>query len=694
MNRTLVVLLAGLVGLTTQGVRAQDARRADVQLKAAQHKADVQGDCKGAIAIYQTVVDKYAATDKGAASTALLRMAECYQLLGDAQAKRIYERIVRDFSSERDAVAIARMRLGGAAGAARSSGMAARQIWTGPKVDVVEAVTRDGHALVFPDWQTGNLALHDITTGIDRDLTNTGKMPNTYAGEIAITRDGMKVAYGWSEAGQFQLRIVDLGAAGQFPTPRIVVNDPDISWIKPYDWSPDGRSIAVDVVRKDRTAEMGVVSAEGGTVKFLRREDWNEPTRAVFSPNGQFIAFELPIAPGGSQQRDVYVMTPDARRETPVVVDPHDDRLVDWSPDGRSLLFLREGAELPGLWSVAVTDGRPTGRPTLIKSNLGSAVVPIGLSASGTLLYGTRTAARGIHVAEVDFATGKTLGQPKPLNEKSEFVDGQGSWSPDGRSIAYLSEGSRGASVLRIHSFDSSQTRELLPRMEQFARPRLLPDGSLLLQGRDANGRSGIFLVDPKSGDASFVSDGAQASVSSDGRFIVCRRGYAAATAFAPASAIVLHDLRTAEERTLVTRPGLFGLALSPDDRQIAFIETDTGRKTSSLTVMPVTGGDARVVYTANSEHGLPNFLTWTPDGRRLVFAGKIDATANESTLWSIPVSGGSPTKLELTIQNVANLWNPSIHPDGRRIAFSAGEEQWELWALENFLPRLPAAKK
>ena len=688
MNRMHVVLLAGIVALTTQGLRAQDARRADVQLKAAQHKAEVEGDCKGAIAIYQTVVDKYAATDKGAASTALLRMAECYQLLGDAQAKRIYERIVRDFSSERDAVAIARTRLGGTTGTARSSGMAARQIRTDPKVDVVEAVTRDGHALVFPDWQTGNLVLHDITTGTDRDLTNTGKMPSTFAEEIAITPDDTKVAYTWSEAGRFQLRTLNLDAAGQLSTPRIVVNDPDISWIKPYDWSPDGKSIAVDVVRKDGTAEIGIVSAEDGNLKFLRRADWNEPTRAVFSPNGQFIAFELPVAPGGSQQRDLYVMTPDASRETPVVVDPHDDRLVGWSPDGTSLLFLREGAELPGLWSIAVTDGRPAGRPTLIKSNLGSAVVPIGLSASGTLLYSSRTAARGIYVAEVDFATGRTLAAPKPLNEKSEFSDAQGSWSPDGKSIAYLSERSRGASVLRIHSLETGQMRDLLPRMEPFGRPRWVDDGSFLLQGSDLNGRRGIFRVDAKSGDASFVSDGAQASVSSDGRFIVCRRGNATATA------IVLHDLRTAEERTLLTRPGLSGLALSPDDRQIAFIETDTARKTSSLTLMPVAGGDARVIYTATSDSGLPNFLTWTPDGRRLVFAGKINATANESTVWSIPVSGGSPTKLELTIRNVANLWNPSIHPDGRRIAFSAGEEQWELWALENFLPRVAAAKK
>jgi hypothetical protein len=34
-----------------------------------------------------------------------------------------------------------------------------------------------------------------------------------------------------------------------------------------------------------------------------------------------------------------------------------------------------------------------------------------------------------------------------------------------------------------------------------------------------------------------------------------------------------------------------------------------------------------------------------------------------------------------------------SVHPDGRRIAFTAGQDSNEVWALENFLPRESTAR-
>jgi hypothetical protein len=55
--------------------------------------------------------------------------------------------------------------------------------------------------------------------------------------------------------------------------------------------------------------------------------------------------------------------------------------------------------------------------------------------------------------------------------------------------------------------------------------------------------------------------------------------------------------------------------------------------------------------------------------------------------LWRIPAEGGEPQKL-LAIDEPRNL---SIHPDGQRIAFAAGEEASEVWVMENFLPGFTA---
>ena len=64
--------------------------------------AVVDGDLNGAIKQYGAIVSKYKA-DRGVAATALVRMAECYQKLGDTEAEKIYERLLRDFSDQLEA---------------------------------------------------------------------------------------------------------------------------------------------------------------------------------------------------------------------------------------------------------------------------------------------------------------------------------------------------------------------------------------------------------------------------------------------------------------------------------------------------------------------------------------------------------------------------------------------------------------
>src|SRR5438045_3649713 len=74
---------------------AQSGRGLDVQMKAAQQKADVQGDLKGAIEDYKKIVAA-AGANRALKAQALVRMAECYQKLGDVESRTIYEQVVRE----------------------------------------------------------------------------------------------------------------------------------------------------------------------------------------------------------------------------------------------------------------------------------------------------------------------------------------------------------------------------------------------------------------------------------------------------------------------------------------------------------------------------------------------------------------------------------------------------------------------
>ena len=87
MKRALVIGITVVALGAGAMLNAQSPRSADVQMKAAQQKAEVEGDLKGAIEEYKKVVAA-AGSNRALAAQALVRMAECYQKLGDAESRR------------------------------------------------------------------------------------------------------------------------------------------------------------------------------------------------------------------------------------------------------------------------------------------------------------------------------------------------------------------------------------------------------------------------------------------------------------------------------------------------------------------------------------------------------------------------------------------------------------------------------
>src|SRR5262245_19625312 len=68
------------------------------------------GNLQQAIELYQRVAREFA-SDRALAARALLRMADCCVKLGDAQARAIYERVAREYPEQTAAVQEARTHL-------------------------------------------------------------------------------------------------------------------------------------------------------------------------------------------------------------------------------------------------------------------------------------------------------------------------------------------------------------------------------------------------------------------------------------------------------------------------------------------------------------------------------------------------------------------------------------------------------
>lgn len=692
-SRTL--MHAAILAITALATAAQQTKPSNPEtlLGAAIHQEEVDGNLEAAIATYKKVLTEPQAS-RTVVATALLRLGRCYEKLGSAESRKAYERIAREFADQTQIAAEARARLRAAAPAARVA-MALKKVWDGPKVDPDGTISADGRYLSFVDWATGDLAVHAFATGANRRLTDNKAAfiaTSDFVLQSAISRDGRQIAFSkFSGTDQrFSLWIVDFRGATK---PRLILDNEDVIWIAPFDWSPDGKWIALQIQRKDRTTtQLGVISAAGGSPRILKSIDWRGAGKVLFSPDGRYLAFD-PLM-NDSRNADVFVIAADGSRETHVVENRANDQLMGWAPDGSRLIFTSDRNGAKGLWSLPIADGKPLGMPELIKDGVDG--FPLGVSTSGTLYFALTAGDRDVRIGSIDFDTGRQLVKPTAPLDSFVGMNQQADWSPDGKSLVYVSgrdlvAGS--ARVLSIRSMETGAVRELNVNLASYRWPRWAPDGrSLLVYGKDLKGRQGIFRIDAQSGDATtVVLDGAdEGSVgptwSPDGRRIYYRRFRTGA-----GYAFIERDLTSGSERELFRRVRVGPPAVSPDGRYLAAMVPEP-TKVSTVLLIPVDGGEPKEIFRASDEPRGPigSWTSWTPDGRFVLIDRALNASGAPREVLAIPAAGGTPHSVEITLTDNYPI---RVHPDGRQIAYVTGGMKFEVWALEHFLPARTTSK-
>ena len=738
-----------IAALTLAALLLADDKKATVIMQSALARETVQGDLKGAIALYQNAF-KEAGSNRALAAEALVRIAEAYQKMGDAESRKIFERVVREYGDQKDAVTVARSHLGSAES---PMAISTRRVWTAPaKADFYGQVSPNGRYIPYTNWaEKGNLFLHDSTTGTERRLTDTGDdVPGgsgEFAEEAAFSRDNRYLAYTWSmgNKGGVELRVVGLQDAG-VPKPRSLVVNQDLKWISPYSWSPDGSSIAVQLQRKDRTGQLAIVSVKDGSLLILKSVDWRNPQGVFFSPDGKYLAYDAPAAGDATGQHDIFVLSTDGSREIAAVVHPSRDAVIGWSPDGKRLLFTSDRSGSMGLWALSFSDGKPQGKPELLKSDLGKTTL-LGVSASGAVysaVYNPGEVPAEIMIAGFDFREGKFLSKPAPAAQSFLGTNILPSWSPDGKYIAYVSMRNSHVAI-GIRSMDTGQIRELLPfpnftpsmgywRMLSWAQ-----DGNsfIVIARGDKNGFA-AYRIDAHSGQSSLIVGSGMvqaAALSPDGNTLY----YKLLGQNHDHVLLIKRDLRSGEETELLRRKlVLGGVTLSPDGRFIGMVVSndaslspvtvvlvptaggssreilqrgtaaigefspdgryavvrtvDASTKSNAISIIPVDGGEARELMRGpDSRLIVP--AAWAQDSRS-VLVKKSSPEWEQSELWSVPVDGSSPRKLDGNVDHVAGRFLPS--PDWKHVAFQTPRSErkaTEIWVLENLLPNLATKK-
>jgi Tol biopolymer transport system component len=660
--------------------RAQDV---DKLFKAAMNTELVDGNLQAAIEQYKKVVQT---GSRALAAQALLRMAECYQKLGDAESRKVYERLVRDYSDQKESAAIARARLGDERGQTAKS-TALRKAWAGSNISAHDCgISSDGRYITCPAWETGDLGLHDLATGTDRLLTKNAYAGNQYAQGSAISKDRKHVAYAWFNGkDRYELRLVGLEAPDA--QPRTIFDNADIDYLVPSDWSPDGDSVLLRLFRKDRTVQIAFVSVKTGQLTVLKSVDWSSANGLFFSPDGKYIGLDLMVDDVNRNERDVFVLTIDGSRETRVVSYPGHDAMMGWSSDGRYLLFKSDRGSTPGLWAIPIAEGKAAGAAILVKSDV--TAQSLGVTGSGALFLVAQVGIVDVQVASIDLDQERVTGAPTSVVRRFVGSNSEPHWSPDGKFLAYVSVRTGGARrrVIVIQSLEKDDTRELDVTLRDYGPIRWAPDGrSFVVKGDDFKGRNGLYQVDAQTGEATRLpfTPGPCADapeMSPDSKKIYFSGGTACLGR--EGSVFLEGDLTTGEQREIFRGKGPGAPKLSPDGRFLAGPTRPDDSKTQSVMSMPVSGGPSTELLRLSDGRSIVfRSLSWTPDGSSVIVTvhGK-----NGNEVLMIPTYGGEPRKIE-GIPQGPGLAAVRAHPNGRQIAYSMGQYSAELWVLENFL--------
>lgn len=684
-----MVLTAALV---LAPVAAQDF---NVELQRAVQKEAVSGDLKAAIQDYQRIAE--AAPDRSVKARALLRMADAHRKLGDAEAKRIYEQIVSQFADQEEAAAEAKASLSGLTSTRlASTTRTARQLWVA--AEATGMPSDDGRLLGYTDWETGDLALRDLEAGTSRRLTNTGgwEKSGDFAEFPIISPDSRQIAYAWIVARPteaYEVRVLSLqGASG---TPRTLVRSEQTA-LYPQVWTPDGRYL-VAFRPAGTKQDVVLVSTSDGATRVVSTVENGRVGPINVSPDGRYISYSFPNGP--SRQLDIAIVSLSGGSPT-TLQHPAAEGVGFWTADGARFLFTSNRTGANALWSVPITNGRISGRPALVTSDIGSVVLK--LDRAGRLFYVKGGNQRNVVAAPLDDSARQKT-EPAPVS--SRYVNGTSgpAWSPDGSKLAYyadLAPGSLGTRSVIVQEVATGEERTIVPR---FVIPdgngvglEWFPDGrSLLAVGRGRPSETTEYhqidlatsearLIHTATGSGAGTTD---PQISPDGRTLYYVRGPQMA-----ARQIVAVDLSTRRETELLK--GWFGsIALSPDGSRMAYLGNLESRvQPNELAVISVTGEGRRVVLSpVDSQSGMRfNTITWSRDSAFLFF---VRPTGSGQQISRVSVDGGSPESSGIEVRGI--IKNPQISPDGRRLAFGAVRpEPAELWVLENFLTPANAKKE
>jgi eukaryotic-like serine/threonine-protein kinase len=275
-----------------------------------------------------------------------------------------------------------------------------------------------------------------------------------------------------------------------------------------------------------------------------------------------------------------------------------------------------------------------------------------------------------------------------PLTSYPGF-EGYPSFSPDGTQVTFTWDGEKHDNAdIYVKLIGTEQPLRLTMDPAPDVFPAWSRDGRQIAFARMQGGRRSIYLISPLGGAERKVTETEQfvwpsMSWSPDGRWL--------ATGQKPSEGrpgIFVFPVGPGEKRRLTSNPVDLdgGPVFSPDGRFLAYGSCDRPFSSCDVYLLELgqdcvpKGPAKRVTHQGGGIAG----LSWTPDGRSLVYGASRDLM-HSYYLWRTPASiRATPERLELAGPYATA---PAVSPVGNRLAFMRGSQDADIWSLEAGAP-------
>jgi serine/threonine protein kinase/Tol biopolymer transport system component len=485
-----------------------------------------------------------------------------------------------------------------------------------------------------------------------------------HAGALMVSPDDSLLAYAWDDhtCGCFSLRTVD--RTGRI---RTLVSDRDVVTI--VGGSSVSRLLPVLIGHKTSGFQLSVVDIGTGVQRVLRGLP-TEPTAFGVSPDGRFVAFDLPRGPAPGSSRNIVILEVSSGREWPLIQEAGDRVLPIWAPRGEQLLYLESPKTGGMLSSVRIVDGHRASEPAVLRR--GIKPMSIGFVDDDTFAYWLGTGGSDLMVVEAGPDGSFRDQKPRRVSQGAMMP----AWSPDGRWLAW-SDFTVRAGGIRVTGADDRVVRAFQPTLNVQVMPTW-SDDSRQLVFLDLGNYEGILKV---ADVATGVTRDILRSPSGVWPTVAWLPGGRELLMMPDGKHIVAVDVSTGRQREIHAAPpsdDIGPLFVSPDGQSLLFCEGH--EEPSPIHVIPLGPRGLSVVLPASRAES-EALLGWWPDGT--LFETRmpdhpVGLAPNE--LWRRPLDGTPPQPLGVS---GPGIYYASAALDGKRIAYVTQTFGQDLWLLK-----------